>query len=263
MEQLIFDNETLEGHSLYSKWHSTLQELSERDYGTKYHIKPKGIECLDLDTYEKSISGQADCTVDAVIGVCNDDNCRKTSHRLKCVELRMRYFTTSGFSATEFLRKIRHSHDLLGEDIPVDKTCIFVYDDKFIQRATSWFNRKKQEHPALKCIQPCSVTTFADLVKSEEDIPYQPEHDIAALKKTFEELLKKKDWESFMCRFYELCNETTIYQRKKPFEYEALHKFLHSLWTEFKAEFFPEMNATLQDFATGLVEQDFDYLILQ
>ena len=77
MATQIFDNDFLHTHPIYQNVHSTLVDVSNRDYA----MAPfdKRIECLDMDDYEAHYvqNGANDSTMDAVIGIANYDNNHK------------------------------------------------------------------------------------------------------------------------------------------------------------------------------------------
>lgn len=65
MATLIFDNDFLHTHPIYQNVHSTLVDVSNRDYA----MAPfdKRIECLDMNDYEAHYvqNGASDSTMDA------------------------------------------------------------------------------------------------------------------------------------------------------------------------------------------------------
>lgn len=65
MATLIFDNDFLHTHPIYQNVHSTLVDVSNRDYA----MAPfdKRIKCLDMDDYEAHYvqNGANDSTMDA------------------------------------------------------------------------------------------------------------------------------------------------------------------------------------------------------
>ena len=72
---LVFDNAFVQGHVLATRFLSDLDTLCKRDYkGVEYFHKT--IDCLDMDAYESSLSGDNDATMDASIGVATYENNR-------------------------------------------------------------------------------------------------------------------------------------------------------------------------------------------
>lgn len=121
----IFDNDFLHTHPIYQNVHSTLVDVSNRDYA----MAPfdKRIECLDMDDYEAHYvqNGANDSTMDAVIGIANYDNNHKSGSSLLVVELRLGYQSAKNITALSLNNKVKHtSPDIFGkaymakEDIP-------------------------------------------------------------------------------------------------------------------------------------------------
>lgn len=113
MATQIFDNDFLHTHPIYQNVHSTLVDVSNRDYA----IAPfdKRIECLDMDDYEAHYmqNGANDSTMDAVF-IFKADVCQQAKHKLDAL----------GHSNTSRRRWIVMSPDIFGkayiakEDIP-------------------------------------------------------------------------------------------------------------------------------------------------
>lgn len=113
MATQIFDNDFLHTHPIYQNVHSTLVDVSNRDYA----MAPfdKRIECLDMDDYEAHYmqNGANDCTMDAVF-IFKADVCQQAKHKLDAL----------GHSNTSRRRWIVMSPDIFGkayiakEDIP-------------------------------------------------------------------------------------------------------------------------------------------------
>lgn len=113
MATQIFDNDFLHTHPIYQNVHSTLVDVSNRDYA----MAPfdKRIECLDMDDYEAHYmqNGANDSTTDAVF-IFKADVCQQAKHKLDAL----------GHSNTSRRRWIVMSPDIFGkayiakEDIP-------------------------------------------------------------------------------------------------------------------------------------------------
>ena len=113
MATQIFDNDFLHTHPIYQNVHSTLVDVSNRDYA----MAPfdKRIECLDMDDYDSHYmqSGANDSTMDAVF-IFKADVCQQAKHKLDAL----------GHSNTSRRRWIVMSPDIFGkayiakEDIP-------------------------------------------------------------------------------------------------------------------------------------------------
>ena len=113
MATQIFDNDFLHTHPIYQNVHSTLVDVSNRDYA----MAPfdKRIECLDMDDYEAHYmqNGANDSTMDAVF-IFKADVCQQAKHKLDAL----------GHSNPSRRRWIVMSPDIFGkayiakEDIP-------------------------------------------------------------------------------------------------------------------------------------------------
>ena len=113
MATQIFDNDFLHTHPIYQNVHSTLVDVSNRDYA----MAPfdKRIECLDMDDYEAHYvqNGANDSTMDAVF-IFKADVCQQAKHKLDAL----------GHSNTSRRKWIVMSPDVFGkaymakEDIP-------------------------------------------------------------------------------------------------------------------------------------------------
>lgn len=113
MATQIFDNDFLHTHPIYQNVHSTLVDVSNRDYA----MAPfdKRIECLDMDDYEAHYmqNGANDSTMDAVF-IFKANVCQQAKHKLDAL----------GHSNTSRRRWIVMSPDIFGkayiakEDIP-------------------------------------------------------------------------------------------------------------------------------------------------
>lgn len=113
MATQIFDNDFLHTHPIYQNVHSTLVDVSNRDYA----MAPfdKRIECLDMDDYEAHYmqNGANDSTMDAVF-IFKANVCQQAKYKLDAL----------GHSNTSRRRWIVMSPDIFGkayiakEDIP-------------------------------------------------------------------------------------------------------------------------------------------------
>ena len=142
MATLVIDNDVVKGHSLYKDCGSLLSVLSERDYGNNYF--KDSVVCLDGDGLETiqamKCKREKKHTVDAVIGIADYVNNSMRSERLQLVELRLGYKTTKHLNATDLTMKVTHSVEMLGGEVSIDETVLFVFDDSMKQRARRWFS---------------------------------------------------------------------------------------------------------------------------
>ena len=96
------------GHSLSQKFGSSLKEISDRDYADKGYFECD-IPAIDIDSYEVSLHGDNQRTVDAAIGICNERQGLPVNERLLLVELRMNYKNVDNLSISTLSEKEAHS----------------------------------------------------------------------------------------------------------------------------------------------------------
>lgn len=178
---LVYDDSLIQNHPIAKKYKSDLDVLCLRDYHKKFFHKP--IICLDLDAYEKSISNQADATMDASVGIADYESNCKTKSRLLLIELRFDYKSTSNFDIQNMLQKVSHSRDLLKSNI-VDKNSLFIYTPEVAQKAQHYFDRlsRQSNYRSICNWKAMNVNQFFDFIKNEGDFPYQPINDINQIK---------------------------------------------------------------------------------
>ena len=237
MATWIYNNDILREHPIYGCCSSYIYDVSNRDYpNKKYFERVRDMECLDMDQYEKNInkSPNPDCTTDAVIGICNYDNQQARNPRLLCVELRMDYQSIRTFSKTDFERKVVHTKGLLGQNITVEKTSLFVFSDKLEAQAVRWFDRIGKEGGILKNVKPCGVSDFFTIIMSEKDFPYKPKNNEEEIRKNFEVLYNNQKWIEFMEDFSKLCYKSYDYYGKSNKEFEFLKGLIIEIWSDFR-----------------------------
>lgn len=230
MEPIVYNNDFLKRHSLYRHCASTLNAVSERDYPKKNYFDTR-IECLDMDTYEKKCGGNADCTVDAVIGISKCVNKVTSSHRLLLVELRMLYVNANNLSKTELEQKIKHTKDLLGSELSIDKNNIFVFTDNVAPQARSFINRLMQ---GSKYFIVWSVSDFRNNIKSIDEMPYIPINPPDKICKELDGFVKTQKWQQLFKQisYWKECALRLRYNNS--FEYDSLSKTIYDWWIMFR-----------------------------
>lgn len=98
-----------------------------------------------MDTYETMIcGGQKQATMDAVIGIADYENNRKTTGKLLMVELRLGYKSTDGLETASLNRKVSHTLELLNPAVClVSDKAIFVFNELLYQQAIRWMFSKR------------------------------------------------------------------------------------------------------------------------
>lgn len=143
MATQIFDNDFLHTHPIYQNVHSTLVDVSNRDYA----MAPfdKRIECLDMDDYEAHYmqNGANDCTMDAVIGIANYDNNHKSGSSL------LKEFETWGSKTYSRISYISQERELL-EDM-LRNVWIKIESEKDKVDADTWdyISLIKEDYPHI------------------------------------------------------------------------------------------------------------------
>lgn len=238
MEPIVYNNDFLKRHSLYRHCASTLNAVSERDYPNKNYFDAH-IECLDMDTYEKKCcSGNAECTVDAVIGISKCDNKVTSSHRLMLVELRMLYINAANLSKSELEQKVNHTKDLLGSELPIYKNNVFVFTDNVAPQARSFMNRLMQGSKHLKTFLVWSVSDFRNNIKSIDEMPYKPIYPPTEICEELDVFIKKQQWQQLFDKisFWKECALKLRYSNS--FEYDSLRKTIYDWWTAFRKSYY-------------------------
>lgn len=254
MEELIYNNDILGKHSLSCHCMSTLNTVSQRDYGNRYPFDP-GIKCLDIDTYEKDILRKdlSFRTGDAVIGISTYQDNTAKAPRLLIVELRMGYDNPSNLSKSAITDKIDYTKSLLGGEITINKESILVFKDEIISQARSWLNRQSKTNGQLKLCIPCSVSEFGSIIRSAEDYPYTPTHSELKIRNSIANHPEPLEQIRFWCKQA----ETYRLRHNKP-EFRHIAKVLAEIWITFKAD--PQKYSPDEILEIEITEEDFGFL---
>lgn len=234
MEAIIYNNDVLKQHSLYRHCASTLNAVSERDYPNKNYFNPL-IECLDMDTYEKKqCSGNADCTVDTVIGISTCKNKVTSSNRLLLVELRLDYINAKNLSKSELEQKVEHTKDLLSSELSIEQNNIFIFTDNVAQQARSFMTRLMKGTKYSKLFVVWSVSDFKNSVKSIDDMPYIPINNPSLICKDLDKSVESQQWKKLFKKIHFLRNKCVSLIYKNPYEYESLSETIIDWWNNFR-----------------------------
>lgn len=203
MDAVVYNNEIVQRHPIYSCCKSTLNDVSNRDYPNTNYFNPD-IECLDMDTFEtQTRHGYQDKTVDAVIGVGAYSNNRFGNGRLLLVELRIGYKNADNLSKSELEGKVIHTKQLLSAQTKCDKNSIFIFSEKVAPQALRWMESHKHGGGLIKDFQVYSTKEFNQNVCSIESMPYTPIYnpntiaqdlDIHILNSEYQELFKQVNY---------------------------------------------------------------------
>lgn len=231
-EQWVYNNGVLRGHSLYNSCPSTLNEVSNRDYPNTNYFNPD-IECLNMDFYEQKVlrKGQANNTVDAVIGISSYEKNRAKNPRLLLVELRIDYDNVSNLSKTEMERKVCYTKSLLSGEKPINRESVFIFNEKLASRAVSWFSRESRTGGDLQNSLVYSVSGFAEKVKSLADFPYEPIHTKEEILQGFLLYKTQLDWMMF---FKQIRYWNSITYSCDPMECCHIQEVIKEIWKDFR-----------------------------
>lgn len=230
MDVKVFDNDYLHKHSLWGKCPSTLNEVSERDYRGKNCFDTR-IDCLDMDTYERQVcGGQADCTTDAVIGICDCENKKKRNPRLLLVELRMRYKSSDSLSETELKNKVGHTKSLLGAELTIDHESWFVFTNTVAPQARRWLSDRANADGGLKSFQACSVDEFNNRILLYDNLPYVPQTPVDEIKRRIIEYAVADDWNGLDRYIDHWLKMAEKYRYSNPAEYQCVKEAVLAGW---------------------------------
>ena len=234
---IVFDNNVIRQSELFNSCAETLQNVSNRDYPNRYSFDSR-IECLDMDAYERNVCGQnPDNTVDAVIGVCSckNDN-RKTMPRLMLLELRMDYESSRNLSVTQIVKKVEHTRNLLGVDIPVETNSFFIFDNAISHQVKRWFVSKRNAGGRLKNCFAWSVDDFNTNILSYDDLPYTPLYNKDEIIKELSSFVDKSNWNKLFKGLNFWLDKAKHLQYINNLEYENLSEAIRESWKYFNSK---------------------------
>lgn len=237
MDVRVFDNDYLRGHPLYQKCPALLNDVSERDYPGKNYFD-KRIECLDMDTYERTVCfGRANCTTDAVIGISDHNNNRRENRRLLLVELRMKYQSDEHLSETKLVKKIKHTRVLLGAALTIERKTCFVFSRDVAPQARSWVENKKNEGGGgeVKFFDVYSVDEFNESVQCLED-GYTPEKPSEIIKADISAYGLSGKWSELDKYIRGLLDFAVKKRRSNYAEYQNVKDAVKEAWQEVYCE---------------------------
>lgn len=217
VEQVIWlHSDIIVNHSLYHNFGCSLSEISDRDYpGRNYITNP--IEALDLDSYETSLrSRDNECTVDAVLGICNERQGKPCNTRHLLVELRMDYESVKNLSPSDIRQKDVHSRDLLNacaDRIPIDQSLCLLFDKSIFSQAERWLSRIQSEHSYTCTWVVFSPSTFCNFVNAGKQFPYTPKLTTISIGNRFKTIAATQDLELLdkevqnICQYLSNCRQ--------------------------------------------------------
>lgn len=161
-----------------------LNVLCQRDYGRPFFCN--SVLCLDLDTYEQSIAGNEDATMDAATGVADYQQNHASLPRHLLIELRFGYKSLRNIDLGNMKRKVAHSLDILRPE-QVNPRVAFLYDADVAPKAQSYFARLSKQDRELRLWDAMDVKGFNSYIVDGSTLPYQPENDLLTIEKNLKD----------------------------------------------------------------------------
>lgn len=160
----------------------TLNDVCIRDYGKAYFAD--SVECLDLDRYETTLTGDNAATMDASVGIADWQSNRAVNSRHLLIELRFGYKSTANLDIRNMRAKVAHSRELLDSERISDKA-LFLFDTNVAPQAQSYFSRISKQSCDYRNWLAMDVESFGNYVVDSSSLPYQPENNLSAIDADF------------------------------------------------------------------------------
>lgn len=260
-DQLVYDNEIVGKHDLYSCCKSTLNDVSKKDYPNKNYFDPR-IECLDMDYYEKNVRrpSNPEETVDAVMGIKKIINNKLGKPCLLPVEFRMDYKSSKNFSRDKLLNKDRHTRDLLGSMLPVFGKTLCVFDKSIEAQVRNWFENQKLSG-GFSSFAYILVQNFKETIVSIDDIPFVPQYKEEEIIGNIESFIKSEDISGLIKQMDFWCKKTICEHTEysNPKEHYHLKSVLKKIWNNFDREKYSSLgDETVMEIE--ILEEDYPFL---
>lgn len=186
MHMLVYCPEYTRQSHLAKDHLTELDSLCQRDYGKSYF--KDAILCIDLDSYEQSLTGNNDATMDAAAGVADYHRNKTSSPRHLLIELRLGYESTRHLDLDNMRRKVAHSRDILRPE-GTDTRVAFLFDEQVAPKAQSFFARFSRQYSEMRTWDAMDVRGFSNYVFDSAFLPYQPENNLDEIEKGLKEKL--------------------------------------------------------------------------
>lgn len=181
MELEVYDNAIVNAHEQSKGFKTTLAAVSIRDYNQDYGFSDQ-VSAIDVDTWETSMSGKNDKTMDAAIGIADYTNNSKRASRFLLVELRMKYTGQALNSKTSDMKsKSEHTRGMLVGD-SVDERSFFIFNNSVAPCVKRRISSEAKVDKSLDKWQIVTPKEFVALFQFEENLPYKPESPIESIK---------------------------------------------------------------------------------
>lgn len=218
----VYDNSIVESHDKADSFKTTLASVSVRDYQQDFGL-PSEVAALDIDTWETSLSGDNDKTMDAAIGIADYIDNAKSASRLLLVELRMNYTGQGQNSKTsEMKAKIQHTHNMLS-GCSVDTRSFFIFQKNVAPSVRNRISRESVVDRSLQNWKIVSPEEFVSMFQFVENLPYTPLSPIDDIRNNGVECVALADFGSALKLVkYWLDKVNTFYNRYKLEECKVL-----------------------------------------
>ena len=205
MNKVVVNNSLIEQHPFWSCCGSSLLAVAKKDSPHGRYFCNMDISVLDLDLYEeKKVTGITDkgSTVDGVVGVALDfQNNKFISPQLLLVELKLNNESTKAFSSDNIKKKISHSIDLLGADIPLYSNYLVVFEDNIAPKFVALFNRWIKANELSKNLEAISVNELQNCLVVPSDWPIKSRYNESDIKQDLFVHISNLDFDKFIQQF--------------------------------------------------------------
>lgn len=194
---LVYADEYRKANRLNTDFSSDLDSLCRRDYRRAFFNQE--IPCIDIDEYERSCSGQNDCTMDAAIGIGTYEQNAVKDQRFLLVELRLGYINANNLDYQNMSQKIDHTKDILSGS-KIHPNYFFIFTSNVSSVAKNCFSRKMRQLKNIASWKAMSPQDFLNAIEYRENQPYAPINDINDISISFANAFSKG--ESSFIKFY-------------------------------------------------------------
>lgn len=254
MEPTIYSNKTTRRHPIWKISPALFDDISNRDRKGSCYFS-RDIVALDMDTYEKMRGGNADRTVDAVIGIETCINKKCMSPRLMMIELRTNYNSPNNLSKSELEGKVTHSSQLLGAELPVERHKILLFRDEVAAQARSWVASKTEEGGEIRNMIVWSVKNFNDSVKSYDEMPYTPINSEQFIIAELDSYLEACSWKRYFDKIHFWINYAIQIRYSNSFEYNHVCVTILKYWDDFRKNTQGKLNED-QELESMVIDED-------
>lgn len=230
MALTVFANSMVERHRLFAEVGSTLQEISDKDYPSRYKFNP-AIKCLDGD----KLVGTSDKSVDTIIGIGDYSNNCTSNKRLLLLELRMDYENRDGLHKSLHEEKITGTKKHLGNDCAIDTNVWFLFDKKFIHQARHKFSSWREQKGNARYFYAYSVEEFNEIVLDEMELQKEYSYLYSAedIEVNLMSFVESDEWDAFVEKMYYWKNvaEKFVLQNKRR-EVTPIQQAFCTIWAK-------------------------------